>query len=332
MIKKLILLSIILTTLVACAPKVEEVEEVVEPVVEEPKDTTHKFNGSTVENQTYHAIAVMIGNTSEARPQSGLSLADIVYEISVETMTITRYMAIFASDYPDKVGPIRSVRIPFVNVLHEWDIGIAHYGGSSAPEANALKLLENTYVPIRYDGVEGINTDFFSRDSARIAPHNAYMDMKEASTTIPDMWPRKHFSFNSEASYTGEVAKEVHINYTSSIRNGYVYNETLGLYEKYLNDKPQIDAYNDQTITASNIIVQHAKHSVVGTKQYVLVEPMYSGVAEYFINGTHVTGRWVKDFADDITHWYDANDTEIEFQPGHTWIHIVPDSATISYK
>ena len=72
------------------------------------------FDGSETDDQTYQAVAVMIGNTSEARPQSGLSMADIVYEISVETMTITRYMAIFEGEFPEKVkvfAPIANVPV-----------------------------------------------------------------------------------------------------------------------------------------------------------------------------------------------------------------------------
>lgn len=331
MFKKIMMILILLGLFLGCS-KVE-VPVVEEPVVEEPvKDTMNRLNGSYIEEQKYEAVAVMIGNTSHARPQSGLSLADIVYEISVETMTITRYMAIFSSEFPDKVGPIRSVRVPFVIMLHEWDIGFAHFGGASVGEGDALSLLEDTYVPIRYDGVLGINTEYFSRDSSRVAPHNAYMDLEAASKELPNMSPRSHFPFNKDALYSGDAATTVKINYTNDIRNGYVYDETLGRYEKYLNDAPQIDDYTDESIYVTNVIVQHADHRMVEKAQYVLVNFFYSGVAEYFIQGQHMTGKWVKDFTDDTTHFLDAEGNPIELLPGNTWIHIVPESAKISYK
>lgn len=334
MIKKSVIGLIIIGFLLGCAQDEPEPEPVEESVVEEvdPEAHINRLNGSYIEDHVYHAVAVMIGNTSHARPQSGLSLADVVYEISVETMTITRYMAIFGTEYPDKVGPIRSVRLPFVTMLDEWDVGFAHFGGASVGKGDALTPLENMYVPIRYDGVLNVNTEFFSRDPNRVAPHNAYMDLEEASEELPDMWPRKHFTFSEDAVYVGDDATEVKIQYTSDIRNGYVYDPELGRYMKYLNGKEHIDDYTDEPIYVTNIVVQHADHKMVEKAKYVLVNFYFYGEAEYFIGGKHFTGRWVKDYPEDTTHFYDEDDNEIQFTPGNTWIHIVPKEAKISYE
>ena len=55
------------------------------------------------------AVAVMINNHPAARPQSGLNKADIVYEVLAEG-DVTRFLAIFQSEQPDNVGPVRSAR------------------------------------------------------------------------------------------------------------------------------------------------------------------------------------------------------------------------------
>lgn len=332
MLRKFIMSVVVIFLIAGCSAPVEEPVE--EEIIEEPvvifRDV---FNGSIIEEGTQSpGIAVMIGNTSEARPQSGLSLADVVYEISVETMMITRYMAIFSSSLPNKVGPIRSVRMPFVTMLDEWDVAIAHYGGSNVGKANAMDVLEAMWVPIRYDGVMGINTDYFSRDPNRPAPHNAYMNVEKAALKFPDMWPREHFVFNEEAIHEGNEVTEINIDYTPSIRNGYVYDAELNRYEKFLNGRAHIDDYTDESIYVTNIVVQYADHSIVESAQYVLVNFYYAGEAEYFIGGKHIKGTWEKDNRNDYTHFLDENGDPIEFLPGNTWIHVVHDKAKISYE
>lgn len=65
-------------------------------------------------------VAVMINNHSEARPQSGLNSADIVYETNAES-GITRYLGIFWSSAPEKVGPVRSLRQYYLEWASEYD-------------------------------------------------------------------------------------------------------------------------------------------------------------------------------------------------------------------
>ncbi|HHX76862.1 MAG TPA: DUF3048 domain-containing protein, partial [Firmicutes bacterium] len=62
---------------------------------------------------------VVIDNIQQARPQSGLARASVVYEYEVEGK-ITRYLALFA-DFPTKVGPIRSGRVQNVTLALEND-------------------------------------------------------------------------------------------------------------------------------------------------------------------------------------------------------------------
>ncbi|MFN3865793.1 MAG: DUF3048 domain-containing protein, partial [Demequina sp.] len=55
------------------------------------------------------ALAIKIENSSEARPQSNIDTADVVFEEQVE-YGISRLIAVFHSDVPETVGPIRSLR------------------------------------------------------------------------------------------------------------------------------------------------------------------------------------------------------------------------------
>lgn len=336
MFQKFLISLICIAFLFGCATAEPVQSSTPDPVApSEPVDPWARinvFNGKITEDPYPEAVAVMIGNTSHARPQSGLSLADVVYEISVETMTITRYMAIFSSEFPTKVGPIRSVRIPFLTMLDEWDVGIAHFGGAGVGQGDALSLLESMYIPIRYDGVLQVNPEYFYRDPARPAPHNAYMNLQEASKDLPDMWPRRHFAFNPEPIYIGNEVNQIKIRYIGDNLDGYTYDPSLMRYKKSLNGEPHIDAYTDKQILVTNIVVQYAKHKMVEKAQYVLVDFFYSGDADYFIGGQHIKGRWVKDYPDDTTHYLDEAGNEIQFLPGNTWIHVIPDPDQVTFK
>ena len=122
MLKKWLTISAIaLLLLVGCSkkdkvvgPQEENTEnEVIEPEVnDQEKEQPFHFPltgvGSSTEAEG-RAVAVMINNHPAARPQSGLNKADIVYEVLAEG-DVTRFLAIFQSEQPDSVGPVRSAR------------------------------------------------------------------------------------------------------------------------------------------------------------------------------------------------------------------------------
>ena len=126
MFKKIsILLALI--SLIGCSAPEEVVVE--EPIIEEPiiEVIRNQFDGSALEEdetQTYKAVAVMINNSEVARPHYGLSEADVVYEVIKEEYLETRFMALFEGEFPEKVGPLRSIRVPFVRIFNEWHTAI----------------------------------------------------------------------------------------------------------------------------------------------------------------------------------------------------------------
>ena len=157
------------------------------PIVLEPI-IRNIFNGSEIDaEQDYQAFAIMIENTKDARPHSGIGSADIVYEISVDGWAISRFFAIFGNDHPNKVGPVRSARVPFAELQKEWNLPFAHFGSAEVGQGNALAILTSINLPIRFDGHKGLNAEFFSRDNSRSAPHNAYFNAENALVKIPSL-------------------------------------------------------------------------------------------------------------------------------------------------
>lgn len=113
---------------------------------DEPKTEACPLNGklySKAERTLWEArrpILTMLENHVEARPQSGLSYADIVYEAVAEG-GITRFMGVFycgAQGDSAKVGPVRSARIYFVNIAAGLNNPIyMHVGGGNCSAEQA---------------------------------------------------------------------------------------------------------------------------------------------------------------------------------------------------
>jgi hypothetical protein len=322
---KKLLTSLIIFALVACSQVVEVPEEVIEEPIDEEEEVivypyVSIYTGLGSMTESSKAIAVMIGNTSEARPQSGLSLADVVYEIRVEG-GITRLMAIFSSQFPQKVGPIRSIRIPFVQKVNEWKIGIVHYGGASTGLGDALGLLDQSKPVIRYDGVKGINNEFFFRSSDRSAPHNAYIKLEEAVIKAPTMKLTEKLLFTDEP-IVGIEQLDFDIVYESYYSINYRFDDKTLKYTRSINNEVQIDAYNDEIIQVKNVIVQSVSHRIVEDVGYVLIDFKKSGNAEYFIEGIHSSGTWEYNSETKSTEYYDESGNSVKLRPGNTWIQV----------
>ncbi len=158
--------------------KVEEepvklIEEIT--VEEEPKEVvplfpfTYPLTGiGTMEQLDRRVIGVTINNHPAARPQSGIGDADIVYEVLSEG-EITRLVALFHSQLPERVGPVRSSRPYHIDLVNGYNGLLVTHGWS--PEAERLlnggsaDFLNGLF----YDGT------LFQRSTDRKAPHNSYI-------------------------------------------------------------------------------------------------------------------------------------------------------------
>src|SRR5262249_44865010 len=107
-----------------------------------------------------------IENSDDARPQSGLQEAGVVYEAIAEA-GITRFMALFQETGPQYIGPVRSLRPYYIDFAAPFQASIVHVGGS--PDA----LAQVTSGGFR-NLDQFANGGSFWRISTRYAPHNVY--------------------------------------------------------------------------------------------------------------------------------------------------------------
>src|SRR3989344_1535875 len=118
---------------------------------DEPKTEECPLNGEMLAKSQKKAwekrrpLGIMVENHLDARPQSGLSSADVVYEAVAEG-GITRFLAIFYCKDASYIGPVRSARIYFIHLLEAYGGNplYAHVGGANTPgPADALGYIQD---------------------------------------------------------------------------------------------------------------------------------------------------------------------------------------------
>jgi len=152
---------------------------------EEGYEMASPFTGLGVGTNYYkRAISASIENSPAARPQSGLDKAEIVYEFMLEG-GITRFLAIFWPQVPEKIGPIRSARPALIETSEFYDALFLHAGAS--PRGFALLTVNDV---LHLDQL--YKSQYFWRSSKRLAPHNLYSG-REPLTNYLDSLSEKEY-------------------------------------------------------------------------------------------------------------------------------------------
>ncbi len=353
--KRLLLLTTLLVAamgLSACGKKEEEEPTTTEEVTTTEEATTEdphaglNYNELTGEWSADYVskrpIAVMINNLREALPSSGTMQADIIYECMVEG-GITRIMPIFSS-YEDieKLGSVRSARHYYINIANEYDAIYVHYG-QSAP---AKERLDNHAI----DNINGMTYDAgFYRDSARVAPHNAYTTGERVKQGIEDMGYNAEYdevshqqvlSFNEEDTdlSEGETANTVHVNFSNYSKPYFIYNSDTKLYDRYEYDNPQVDDQadeSDNTLKFKNIIIMKSSYQCINPKNDLQdLKQVGEGEGYYCTNGKAVPIKWKKSSENSKTEFLTQDGEPLLLNPGKTWISIIGDGteAGVSFE
>lgn len=281
---------------------------------------------------TRHPLAVVIENHPDGRPQYGYTSASIVYEAITEG-GITRTLAIYGPNDADRIEPIRSARLFFMDWLKEYDAFFAHDGGNEDALANIGAYNIKDLSPV---------TAYFHRDSSRAAPHNEYSSTDElykyASSKGYDISTSSYetLKFTSERP-TATGGKSVDINFSKNptYEVKWQYDSASNSYTRNLAGKVQVDKGSGQQITAKNVIVQEVSrtlqpHGSYGDENWVFTT-VGSGKVQIFTNGVVVEGTWKKSSRDSRTKFYDSSGAEIALVPGQTWYEITaPDVTSVT--
>lgn len=268
--------------------------------------------------------AIMIENSPDARPQSGLKDAGIVYEAIAEG-GITRFLTLHQEDTPKLIGPVRSVRMYYVDWLAPYNASVAHVGGSAA----ALKEVRNG----KYRDIDQFfNAGSYWRATDRYAPHNVYTSFakldalnkaKGYKTSKFTSWPRQ----DGTAAKT-PTATKIAINFSSALFNtAYKYNAKTNTYDRSVGGAAAKDREKGR-ISPNVVIAMNVNMKLVFEDGYrESITTTGSGKATIFQNGTATKATWHKASRSGSLTFTDGSGKEIALNRGQTWVAAVPNGS-----
>ncbi|MCL1905563.1 MAG: DUF3048 domain-containing protein [Clostridiales bacterium] len=279
------------------------------------------------------AVIVSIDNHKPARPQAGISTADIMYEVPAEG-GISRLLALFFVDAPELIGPVRSARPYMVDIAREWQGLFVHCGGS----ADALRYLAKGEVNWLN---EMSSSKYFWRDKKRSMPHNLFTASENIYSFLEYKgWktvetPRALRFYSEEEGPPLDAAKAdiLHINYPDrGNKNSYIYDPESFLYARSIGDDPHIDINTEGQVQAANILVQQIKSKVLDSEGRLEINLVGEGGAMLFTRGTVQEGNWMRASLDSPTYFRGEDGLEWCLAPGQTWIHLCDGTTKVLYE
>jgi hypothetical protein len=288
---------------------------------------------------TVWPLAVMVENHPDARPQTGLDKANVVYEALAEG-GISRFLAIYMltpdfDDGPraDLIGPVRSTRHYFVYTAAEYNASLVHVGASPIG-----------YAALSATGIRNVNESAGDpgiwRSRRRYAPHNAYTSTDDAfaAATLrgpggPGSWGPivlKDPSFPAEAP----SATSIRIRYPPIgwYQVAYTWDPVSNSYPRVMAGRPHRDGLTGEQLTARNVVVQVVPDAVIDREGRLDLAQTGEGQAYYFLDGMVMLGSWTKaDFGSRTFFWDTAGNLVRLNAIGTTWIQIVPPEAVVEY-
>ncbi|OGY12650.1 MAG: hypothetical protein A3A58_02250 [Candidatus Blackburnbacteria bacterium RIFCSPLOWO2_01_FULL_41_27] len=304
-------------------------------------------------------LTVSIENHEEARPQSGLSKADIVYEAIAEG-GVTRFLSVFycgVAAEETQVGPVRSARIYFMDWASEYgDYPLyAHVGGANKPgPADALGAVRK-YGWEQYNDLNQFSIGFptFWRDYERfdreVATEHTMYSKTDKLWAIAEKRGLSNKDKKGNAwdedfvKWTFADGKKVESPTASKISFPFwegqaeygvewIYDAEANSYKRENGGKQHKDMNTDSQIMASNVVILNTRaKGPIDELKHMLYDTIGSGKALVFQNGNVVQATWKKTARSTRTRFVDAKGKEISFVRGPIWIEVLDPTSKVEY-
>lgn len=341
-----------------------------------PKTSECPINGAMYTSaeekvwQSRRPLVVMIENSIDSRPQSGLNSADIIYEVVAEG-GITRFAAVFYCGVAAKdtiLGPVRSARTTYINLASEYNYPLyTHVGGANCGSSDPKTCTSDKRVQALeqinqygWGGVKGNDLNQFSigfptfwRDYERLGrtvatEHTMYSSSEKLykyasgrgwTNKSPDGkldWKDKFvpFAFKDDAKEKGSVSK-VTFGFWESYHDFDVvwsHDASTNSYTRENGGSAHKDLNNDSTLSAKVVVVQFTKElGPLDEHKHLLYEVIGTGKGLVFQDGTATEATWSKKDREARTVWTDAKGKKIAFNRGKIVFHILPADNTVTY-
>ncbi|MES2630996.1 MAG: DUF3048 domain-containing protein [Patescibacteria group bacterium] len=337
--KKLsIILGIVLVLLIASGTatalyfinqKPEEVAKVQPKPEPEPEPVKYysPLTGNEVSSEAITkqaTTAIMIENSPDARPQSGLKDSGVVFEAIAEG-GITRFLVVYQEQKPQLIGPVRSVRMYYVDWAAAFNASVAHIGGSAAALA---EVRNGNYRDID----QFFNAGAYWRATDRYAPHNVYTSFEklDALNAAKGYTTSQFTGFTRKdsAAQPTPTVTSIDVQISSALFNShYAYNAATNTYDRSQAGAPHLDRelgqISPRVVVAMKVDQQHVFED--GWREQI--GAIGSGTAYIFQDGGMSEVTWKKASKTEQITFTDAEGKDVPLARGQTWLTAVPNGS-----
>lgn len=307
-------------------------------------------------------LLAMIENHEEARPQSGLSFADVVYETVAEG-GITRFMGVFYCGVAGgsvNLAPVRSARTYFLPWVLEYDGLYNHVGGAGRcsddtvdNRAKALCQIEQWKIkdmdqfgisfPTCYRNYDRLDHPVATEHTMVCATDKLYKLAAQRGWTEVDAkgqawdknfvsWKFKDDAKEAERGASFSASLIWWDGYEANYGVRWDYDKTTNSYNRTNGGKPHLDLETKKQLTAKSIVVMYAKEiRGVDGHGHLLYANIGSGEGLLFQDGEVTKIIWKKLQRTDRTRFYDSSGKEVTFNRGQLWVEMLPIGAKVQY-
>jgi hypothetical protein len=263
-------------------------------------------------------LAVKIDNIVYARPQTGLTDADIVYVLPVEG-GLSRFLAIFSSHIPPAIGPVRSARADDLELLRQF--GRPAFAWSGA-QPRLTRVVERAKIVDLYAGLVG----GYYRDYSRIAPYNLFAQTHQLLAEAHGASKAHSIGFKfGTPNRGGRSTSSASVSYpAASFR--FTWSHRLQRWLVWM-DGARGETSARQQLSAATVVIQHTNVSTSKFLEYGK-RPPYAwtighGTATVLRNGKAYKANWSRPRPGDGTRFTTRSGQPMRFAPGPLWIVLV---------
>jgi len=301
------------------------------------------LSGLSCDNHNRRAISVMLASDTSVRPLSGLSEADMVFEMPCITASITRLMGVFVCNSPKEIGSIRSARHDYITLAKGLDSIYAHWGGSHF----ALEMLKNVHTVNDLDALKNPHGAFYRKDGVP-APDNGFTSYEKLWNASEKIGYRleNHFEGypHQQESDPGSRPKggNLRVGFAGAFGVNYAYDPETNSYLRTWGKQEDVDDNNGERIAPKNVVVMFATSRQI-EGQYNDVDVEGEGEMFAYMDGQEIKGKWAKDKKDCVvgnelvcmTHsklkFIKEDGEELKFVPGQIWVEILEPGQTLKW-
>jgi len=254
-------------------------------------------------------------------------------------------VAIFQSEIPEKIGPVRSTRDYFVDFAFNHDSIFVHHGGSPTG-----------YTRVRNSGVavmDGMNLEgsvfwrdrtypsWASNSGTRALEHSSYTSFERMERHITNQNirfeindnPAFGFTFNDEITTpVNALATRVRVPFSTGYPRTFVFDAETREYLVENRHGAHLDAENRAQVSVANILVQLTDMRVVDNAGRRSVTTIGEGRGYFITDGLVREVTWVRSSLESPMQWYFLDGEPLTLRPGRTWINVLQSSVSVEFE